>query len=451
MLQGSFELTSASSLNFSPKCRLTNGLREDIRKPKEKKHKHRAIKRQRLRTENVIVEWQRAQEMLPALQEAAEKDDIRSIEVQPGSTVPHESPKLRSSSALTKNQETILAVIEAAAASMPGSESEKRALVLRNTDTWLNQLLSEWTVLSGKAPEIKRDVNQNTPEELSHEDKSPAPNVEASEHGRKDYHPTKAKCGGHIGDLDVRIKRAEEELAKLREEKRFSLLLGQPSTPTRDYQDGRIYEELEPSGFYSEEGYHYREKEPRTTSGKYDVFEPERRPDVREFEKERESIKRPEKAANDLSLNIALKMEKAKEIAKQKMQEKEAMDKQNDRRAYIDDDSSSDSDAASYVTTNRSLPRISKSTYNLPLQPKLRPEPTRRPTPRREKEEDEEKDKRYGRMESARESIEHSRRPGLSGRTSSSRSYWESPEDRQSGRKDSSDSNKRPRSFWGRR
>jgi hypothetical protein len=223
--------------------------------------------------------------MLPALQEAAEKDDIMSIQARPGSTVPHESPKLRTSSALMKNQETTLAVIQAATASASGSKSEKRALVLRNTDNWLNQLLSEWTVLLDEAPEIKRDINQNTPEELLHEDQSPAFNVEASEHGGKEHHPTKANSGGHVGYLDVRIKRAEEELTKLRQEKRVSSLLGQPSTPTRDYQDGRIYEERVsirdyrdgrqdgriceeciPSRFYFGEGCHHREMEPRATS-----------------------------------------------------------------------------------------------------------------------------------------------------------------------------------------
>jgi len=85
-------------------------------------------------------------------------------------------------------------------------------------------------------------------------------------------------------------------------------------------------------------------------------------------------------------------MKKAEEIVKQKMQEKETMDKQSNRRAYVEDGSSSDSDAATYATIGRSLPRTSKSTYGLPPQTKLDPEPARRPTSRRGKGEDEEEE-----------------------------------------------------------
>jgi hypothetical protein len=460
VLQGNFELTSLSILDFSPECRLTNGLREDIRKPKEKKRKHSAVKRQCLRAENIIIEWQRAQEMLPTLREAAEEDDVRSIQARPGSTVPHESPNSRSSSTLVKNHETTLAVIEAAAASASGSKSEKRALVLRNTDNWLSQLLSEWTVLSGEAPEIERDVNQDTLEELLHEDQSPATNVESPE-------PTKVKSGEHVGDLDVRTKRAEEGLAGLHQEKRVSPLLGQSWTPTQDYWGGRIYEELEPSDF--SEGDHYyrereqqatsgkydpferdyyyrekepqttsgkyerdyyyrekepqttsgkhvferdyydREKEPQTTSGKYDVSELKRRPYVRELEKERKSTERPEKAANALPFNIAAKF---KEKAKQKTQERETTDKQSNRRAYVEDDSSSGPDTATYGTINKPQPRTSKPVYDLPPHTKSKPEPTRRPTLRREKEENwETEEDEEDKWQSRRVPEVHSRHP----------------------------------------
>jgi hypothetical protein len=426
VLQGNFEHISSSSQKFPPECRLTNDLREDSRKPKEKKHKHSAVKRQCLRAENVIVEWQRAQEILPVLQEAAEKDDIRLIETRPGSPVPHESPMLRSSSALMKNQETTLAVIEAAAAGAFGSKSEKRALILRNTDNWLNQLLSEWTVLSSEDPEIEREVNLNIPEELPHEDQSLAPNVEASEHGRKDYRPTKVKSDGNVSDFDVHIKRSEEELAEPRREKRVS------SPPTRNYRDRRIYEEYGPSGSYFDEGYRHREEEPRTTLRKYDDHEREKRPDVREPEKERKSTKWPEKAANDLPFAPGLKFKakagKAREAVKEKTQEKEThassaktrdrgqrgerMDKQRSRRAYVP------------------LPRTLKLAYNLSPRAEPEPEPTRRPTSRREEEEEEEEDKEdkeehkwHGRKETAREYIERSQRPGLSVGPSSSRTY----------------------------
>jgi hypothetical protein len=340
--------------------------------------------------------------MLPALQEAAEKDDIRSIQARPGSPVPHESPKWRNSSALMKNQETTLAVIEAAAASASGSKSEKRALLLRNTDNWLNQLLSEWTVLSGEAPEINRDVNQDTPEELSHEDQLPAPNVEASGHGGKNHHPTKAKSDRHVGDLDVRIKRAEE-------------------------------------------GYRYREGEPRTTSRKYHGYERERRPDFGQPEKERKITKWPEKTASGLSFNSALRFktraQKARDTVKEKIREEEIhtsstksrdrdhrsarMDKQSNRRAYVEDDySGSDSDTATYVTANRPPPpRPSNSPYDSTPRPRSKPEPPRRSTSTLD-EEDEDDDKWRPIHGNAIEYIGRSARPGLSGRSISSRTYW---------------------------
>ena len=390
--------------------------------------------------------------MLPVLQEAAEKDDTRLIQTRPGSPIPHESPKLGSSSALMKNQGTTLAVIEAVAADAFGSKSEKRALILRNTDNWLNQLLSEWTVLSGEDSEIEREVNLNTPEELLHEDQSLAPNVEASEHGGKDHRPTKAKSDGNVGDFDVHIKRTEEELAELRQEKRVS------SPPTRDYRDRRTYDEYDPSGYYLRKGYRYREEEPRTTSRKYDGDEQEKRPDVQEPEKERKSTKWSEKTPSRLAFDSAIKFkakaQKARDTVKEKTREKEMhassaksrdqdhrsarMDKQSSRRAYVEDDySSSDSDSATYVTINR--PPSPRPPFDYILRPRPKPEPTRRPTSGREEEkngEDEEEHKRHGRKETAREYIERSQRPGTPGRTSSSRTYWGPPSDRQSSRRE---------------
>jgi len=400
-----------------------------------------------------------------------------------------------------KNQGTTLAVIEAVAADAFGSKSEKRALILRNTDNWLNQLLSEWTVLSGEDSEIEREVNLNTPEEVLHEDQSLAPNVEASEHGGKDHRPTKAKSDGNVGDFDVHIKRTEEELAELRQEKRVS------SPPTRDYRDRRTYDEYDPSGYYLRKGYRYREEEPRTTSRKYDGDEQEKRPDVQEPEKERKSTKWSEKTPSRLAFDSAIKFkakaQKARDTVKEKTREKEIhassaksrdrdhrsarmdkqisrrayveddysnsdsrdtvkektrekeihassaksrdqdhrsarMDKQSSRRAYVEDDySSSDSDSATYVTINR--PPSPRPPFDSILRPRPKPEPTRRPTSGREEEkngEDEEEHKRHGRKETAREYIERSQRPGTPGRTSSSRTYWGPPSDRQSSRRE---------------
>ena len=150
MPQGSYALTSSSSEIPFIAWTFTNLVHssEDSRRPSEKFAKHEAARRQYLRTENVLVEWQRTQENLPLLQEAAERDDMYSIQAASGSKNELIQATSRKSSALVKSQNNSLAVIEAAAAAATGSESDKRALVLRNTKEWLEMLLEDWTVLS---------------------------------------------------------------------------------------------------------------------------------------------------------------------------------------------------------------------------------------------------------------------------------------------------------------
>jgi len=245
-----------------------------------------------------------------------------------------------------------------------------------------------------------------------------------------------------------------------------------PSTSNREYREGRIYEERVPNPSYFEEGYRYREEEARTTSRKYDGYERERRPDFGPFEKEKKSTKWSEKTASGLSFNSALKFkvkaQKARDTVKEKAREKEIhassaksrdrdhrsarMDKQNSRRAYAEDDySSSDSDTATFVTTSRSPPsRPSNSPYDSTPRPRSKPEPPRRSTST-VGEEDEDEDKWRGIHGSAKEYIDRSQRPGVPGRPSSSRTYWELTGDRQPERKSGSDSDKRPQSSKGRR
>jgi curved DNA-binding protein CbpA len=244
-----------------------------------------------------------------------------------------------------------------------------------------------------------------------------------------------------------------------------------PSTPNRDHRDGIIYEERAPSASYFDEGYRYREEEPRTTSRKYDGYERERRPEFGQPEKERKSSKWPEKTSSDLPFNIALKFkakaQKTREAVKEKTREKEMhassaksrdrdhrsarMDKQSNRRAYVEDDDSSDSDTATYVTVNRPSPRPSKSPYDSSPRTRSKPDPPRRSAPNLGEEDGDEEDKWHGIHVDAKEYIERSQRPGISGRSSSSRTYWEFADDRQSGRKSGSDSEKRPQSSKGRR
>lgn len=99
-----------------------------------------------MRTRHAIIERHLAQEQLPLLLEAAEREEMLSIKP---ATSPYTSSKVVGNLAgpMVKVQEATLALIDASAAAMKGSDIEKRALVLQKTARWLQQLLETWTVL----------------------------------------------------------------------------------------------------------------------------------------------------------------------------------------------------------------------------------------------------------------------------------------------------------------
>src|ERR1700722_4880122 len=115
--------------------------RNHMGKTEERQKKQETAHRKFLRAENVIVEWQRANEKLPSLREASERED--QLQIQAGSAPPEAKEPLPSEEAvsLVKVQGNTLAVIEAATVDIDRSESEKRALVLQRTASWLEQLL----------------------------------------------------------------------------------------------------------------------------------------------------------------------------------------------------------------------------------------------------------------------------------------------------------------------
>jgi hypothetical protein len=114
-----------------------------VRKPELKTEKRDAVYRQYLRAQNRIFEWHRTQERLPGLQKAAEMDDIQSIQAGPGLGDVQGSSTSKTSSASIKSQDTTLAVIEAATASLGNSHSGRMTLVLQKTSEWLEQLIEE--------------------------------------------------------------------------------------------------------------------------------------------------------------------------------------------------------------------------------------------------------------------------------------------------------------------
>jgi len=297
------------------------------------------------------------------------------------------------------------------------------------------------------------------------------------------YHPDRLKgdeerAGGK--DVFQKVQQAYELLSdpttRARYDNRVKLAQLKKEAMTRDpsprtpaypkYRDGGIYEERAPNASYFEEGYRYWEEEPRTTYRMYDGYERERRPDL----KERKSTKWPEKLASGLPFNSALKFElkaqKARETVKEKTREKEIhvpsaksrdrdhrsarMDKQSSRsRAYMEDDYSSSN--TTYVTISRpSPPRPSKSLSNSTPRPRSKPEHARRSTSTLDKE-DEDEDKWHSIHGNAKEYIERSQRPVLSGPPMIPRTIRGLSEDRQPERKSGSDSDKRPQSSKGRK
>jgi hypothetical protein len=106
-----------------------------------------------MRTRHAIIERHLAQEQLPLLLEAAECEERLSIKP---ATSPYTSSKVvgKSAGPMVKVQEATLALIDASAAAVKGSDIEKRALVLQKTATWLQQLLETWTVLPEDAANL---------------------------------------------------------------------------------------------------------------------------------------------------------------------------------------------------------------------------------------------------------------------------------------------------------
>jgi hypothetical protein len=137
--------------------------RDQVGNPEERRKKQGTAHRQFLRAENVIVEWQRANEKLPSLRKASERED--RLQIQAGSAPVDAKEPLQSEEAgpLVKVQGNTLAVIEAATADVGRSESEKRALVLQQTTSWVEQLLDEWTVLAHE-----QEVGRPSDERSSH-------------------------------------------------------------------------------------------------------------------------------------------------------------------------------------------------------------------------------------------------------------------------------------------
>jgi curved DNA-binding protein CbpA len=241
------------------------------------------------------------------------------------------------------------------------------------------------------------------------------------------YHPDRLKGDEEWArgkDVFQKVQRAYELLSdpttRARYDNRVKLAQLKKEAMTRDpsprtpaypkYRDGGIYEERAPNASYFEEGYRYREEEPRTTYRMYDGYERERRPDFGQPEKERKSTKWLEKLASGLPFNSALKFKLKAQIARERVKEKT-----REKEIHVPSAKSRDRDHRSARMDKQSSRSRAYMDGN------------------------------------AKEYIERSQRPVLSGPPIAPRTYWGLTEDRQPERKSGSDSDKRPQSSKGRK
>jgi len=105
------------------------------------------------------------------------------LQIQAGSAPADAKEPLMSEEtrSLIKVQGNTLAVIEAATIGVARSESEKRALVLQNTTSWVEQLLDEWTVLAKE-----QEIDQPSDERGSYRKASRYSSVPAAKTGGTD-------------------------------------------------------------------------------------------------------------------------------------------------------------------------------------------------------------------------------------------------------------------------
>jgi curved DNA-binding protein CbpA len=197
---------------------------------------------------------------------------------------------------------------------------------------------------------------------------------------------------------DDKVRLAELRKEALGRELPVRSTTSYPARPSQfsaghEYRDGHYYEERVPKGpaFFDEDD-RFREEPVRASVRKGESYE--RKPSGGYAEKKSTGWK-----AGGISIDIALKMQKRAASAKEKVKERdvraakektrdqerkrEASDKRSNRRAYVEDDSSSDSDTATYASVNRKA----TSAASTPLRSKLN-QPRRRETKYSDDEDD---------------------------------------------------------------
>ena len=219
----------------------------------------------------------------------------------------------------------------------------------------------------------------------------------------------------------------------------------------REFRDGRYYEERVPreTTFFDDEDDRYRPEPPRPSARRDENYE--RKTSSGYTEKKSTNWK-----AGGISIDIALKLQKKAASAKEKVRDaraataksrdqerrRDASAKHSSRRAYVEDDSSSDSDTATYFSVNQKAEKVS-SPSSMPR--RSRPDQTERKESQFSDDDDDDdvwtKDKHQGLHALARDYIYKAApgRPRELHRQDSSHSYFEPRDDRSHARRSGRD------------
>jgi curved DNA-binding protein CbpA len=218
----------------------------------------------------------------------------------------------------------------------------------------------------------------------------------------------------------------------------------------REYRDGHYYEERVPMypAFFEDEDNRFREEPTRVSARKGDTYE-------RKTSGAYTVKKSTGGKVGGISIDIQMKMQKKAASAKEKVKERDARaataknrdqerrrvasDKHNSRRAYVENDSSSDSDTATYASVNRKAAKAPSTSFT-PRRSKS-DQPRRRETKYNDDEDDWSQDKHQDLHASARDYIQKSaaERPRQLYRQDSSHSYFEPRDERSYARRSGSD------------
>ena len=121
------------------------------------------------------MEWQRTQENFLVLREAADQNDLPSIQAVGQAEKPAKAALSKDANALVRFNDTTLAVIDTATSAAAGSESDKRALVLQNTADWLEQLINEWMVPPSRSTEGHQSAERPSSRGAVHNNSTASP------------------------------------------------------------------------------------------------------------------------------------------------------------------------------------------------------------------------------------------------------------------------------------